>query len=129
MQVQDKSASISGRGAALRSTRTLDAASPTLVVSLAVSGTGSMPTPIHSPGDISPGELYEDCSFHPCLCLRVDGDEISGVSLVDGSYPRACDIGACGVRKLTLEEAQTWKLSGPQDLDDESKVSDSNRWW
>src|SRR5258705_8775655 len=118
-----------GSDAALRSTRTLDAARAASAVSQPIAGTSLMPTPIHGPGDISPGEIYEDCAFHPCLCLHVSGDEISGVSLVDGSCPRSCDIGACGVRKLTLEEAQTWKLSGPQDLDSESKVSENNRWW
>lgn len=46
-----------------------------------------------------PGDYYEDCAYHPCLCIAVDGQGgISGISLVDGSSPRCCDIAQCGVR-------------------------------
>lgn len=60
----------------------------------------------------APGELYEDCSYHPCLCVGVDYEEgedgIWGISLIDGSYPRCCSIFHCGVRKLSVEEA--WEI-------------------
>jgi hypothetical protein len=78
-----------------------------------------------------PGDFYEDCSFHPCLCIEVDDQGgISGISLIDGSYPRSCDIENCGVRKLTLEEALIWKRKGPQKLDEPwSPLPDKQWWW
>lgn len=84
-----------------------------------------MPTGVKSESDISPGEYYEDCSYHPCLCIRVYEDEVSGVSLVDGSYPRSCSIVGCGIRKLTFDEALQWKFYGPSDLEVEAE----RRWW
>jgi hypothetical protein len=84
-----------------------------------------MPTPITSSADIAPGDFYEDCAYHPCLCLRVLDDEVSGVSLVDESYPRSCGIGFCGVRKLTFEEAMHQKFYGPMDVE----VEEQHRWW
>lgn len=30
------------------------------------------------PGDIRPGDIYEDCSFHPVLCTFNDGDPAEG---------------------------------------------------
>ncbi|GAA3274826.1 hypothetical protein GCM10020218_021050 [Dactylosporangium vinaceum] len=56
------------------------------------------------PGEIRPGDVYEDCSFHPVLCTSVDGDEIQGISLIDASMPRACSIGHCAVIKLSIED-------------------------
>ncbi len=53
---------------------------------------------------IGPGDLYEDCGFHPVLCIYRDGDEVGGISLIDGSQPRACSIARCGVRKLTIAD-------------------------
>jgi hypothetical protein len=84
-----------------------------------------MPSSIKSPNDLSVGEIYEDCFHHPCLCVSVDDDEIQGISLVDGSYPRSCSIEHCGPRKLTIEEARRWKLSGPDDVQLEPQF----RWW
>jgi hypothetical protein len=34
---------------------------------------------------IAVGGLYEDCSYHPCLCTYADAENIEGISLVDGS--------------------------------------------
>jgi hypothetical protein len=56
------------------------------------------------PGEIRPGAIYEDCSFHPVLCTLVDGDEIQGISLIDASAPRACSLGHCAVIKLSIED-------------------------
>jgi hypothetical protein len=62
--------------------------------------------------DIHSGDIYEDSALHPCLCIEVDyiNDDIWGVSLVDGSYPRACSLMNSGVRKLRLEDAWKQKL-------------------
>ena len=60
---------------------------------------------------IRPGELYEDCSYHPVLCTHRDGDEVSGISLLDGSQPRVCSIDRCGVRRLTVADAVESKSS------------------
>ncbi|WP_290053506.1 hypothetical protein [Amycolatopsis solani] len=57
-----------------------------------------------TPADIRPGEIYEDCSFHPVLCTYVDDDEIGGISLIDASAPRACSLSGCAVRTLTIED-------------------------
>jgi len=56
-------------------------------------------------GQLQLGEIYEDCDYHPCLCIRVDGYEVFGISLIDGSYPRNCEIGRCGLVKLSIAEA------------------------
>lgn len=86
-----------------------------------------MPTPIHSPADLSPGDYYEDCAFHPCVCMRVDSedDEIQGISLVDGSFPRSCSGRHCGVRKLSFAEALHWRFFGPAD----QTIPSDKRWW
>lgn len=57
--------------------------------------------------DYKAGVIYEDCAYHPCLCINVsiEADEIWGVSLVDGSYPRSCSLWHCGVWKMTLADA------------------------
>jgi hypothetical protein len=56
------------------------------------------------PEDIKPGDIYEDCAFQPILCTYNEGGEISGISLIDGSYPRWCDIGGCGPVKLSIAD-------------------------
>ena len=77
-----------------------------------------------------PGDIYEDCSFHPCLCIEVDDHGgISGISLIDGSFPRSCDIEHCGVKKLTLEEALIWKKKGPQKLAEPWFPLPDKQWW
>ena len=43
--------------------------------------------PDTSPDDIKPGDIYEDCTYHPVLCTWRDGDEVAGISLIDGSRP------------------------------------------
>ena len=92
-------------------------------------GTMVQPMPEHEPDTtpqiIEPGDLYEDCAYHPCLCIAVDGAEITGISLIDGSWPRACDLEMCGVRKLTVAEAWQWKHSGPPDVE----IPSEQRWW
>jgi hypothetical protein len=79
------------------------------------------------PGDIQPGDYYEDCAYHPCLCVGVDGGGTSvwGISLVDGSQPRCCDVPQCGVRRLSLEQAWSWKMHGPPDIELPAEL----RWW
>lgn len=63
---------------------------------------------------IQPGEIYQDCASHPCLCFGVEQEEddiaIWGISLIDGSYPRSCSLNHCGVHKMTLEEAWQRKV-------------------
>ncbi len=78
---------------------------------------------------IIPGDIYEDCAFHPVLCVRVDGDEISGISLVDGSFPRSCSLSHCGVRKLTVQQAWQWRLHGPEDLTSDIELKPEHKWW
>jgi hypothetical protein len=55
---------------------------------------------------IAVGELYEDCSYEPMLCVLADyeADELTGISLVNGRVG-SCSPTHCGVRKLSLREA------------------------
>ena len=89
-----------------------------------------MPTEIYSARDISPGEIYEDVFFHPCVCVEITDFEIWGISLIDGSYPRTTDIQNSLPRKLSIKEAWIWKIKGPQDLDERSiKLEEKYKWW
>jgi hypothetical protein len=62
---------------------------------------------------IKEGDFYMDCSYHPCLCTEVDGDDIFGISLVDGSFPRSCSVKHCAPRKLSFNQARVLRLLGP----------------
>ena len=58
----------------------------------------------------APGDLYEDVFYHPCLCVVVNeaDDEIWGISLIDGSYPRSTSLSLSAPRKMSVDEA--WVL-------------------
>jgi hypothetical protein len=87
-----------------------------------------MPQPVSVQGDIVPGDLFEDCRYHPCLCYDVGnpGNEqaIFGISLVDDSAWQ-CSVIHCGLRKLTPAEAWRWKSEGPADVE----LEPQHRWW
>ena len=53
------------------------------------------------------GGIYEDCAYHPVLCTKVDEEErdLEGISLIDGSMPRACSIDHCGPGLLSIRGA------------------------
>lgn len=53
---------------------------------------------------INIGDIYWDCAYHPVLCTESDGDDVAGISLVDGSQPRSCSIKHCGVQRLTSDQ-------------------------
>jgi hypothetical protein len=80
---------------------------------------------------LRPGDIYEDCSYHPVLCLGADykTDEVWGVSLIDGTYPRSCSLRFCGVRKLTPKQAWEIKACGPLDLEVREQFPTASRWW
>ena len=78
---------------------------------------------------ISPGELYEDCAYHPCLCVGTGEGMVWGISLIDGSQPRSCDLRMCGVRILTPEEAWEIKCHGPSDVEARADYPPEQRWW
>jgi hypothetical protein len=88
----------------------------------------AMPIDVKKPGELRPGDLFEDCRYHPCLCIEAgdsaDPDGVSGISLVDGT-PCGCSIAHCGLRKLTVEEAVQWKYHGPPEVE----FSPGERWW
>jgi hypothetical protein len=87
---------------------------------------------VNKPGDIRPGDFFEDCAYHPCLCTSAGftskrefrKDDVEGISLVDGRIVN-CSIRHCGLRKLTLKEAIAWKLSGPKRIPQEIE----KKWW
>jgi hypothetical protein len=54
--------------------------------------------------EIVPGDIYEDCAYHPVLCTWREGDEVAGISLIDGSHPRSCSLAHCGVVKLDIAD-------------------------
>ena len=72
------------------------------------------------------GDFYEDAFYHPCLCTYVNykDDEISGISLVDGSIPRCASMHHGFVRKLTVEEAIHYRYFGPLD----AKLDSDKDW-
>lgn len=66
------------------------------------------------PGEIRPGDIYEDCSFHPVLCTYIDdGDEIGGISLIDATSPRACSLSGCAVTKLSIADVIAARTDWP----------------
>jgi hypothetical protein len=54
---------------------------------------------------------------------------VEGISLIDGSYPRQCGVPQCLVRKLTFQEAVTWKFSGPPDVPPEIEMTEDQKYW
>ena len=52
------------------------------------------------------GDFYEDCASQPVLCTEVNysDDWIAGISLLTGAID-SCSIEACGVRRLSQDEA------------------------
>jgi hypothetical protein len=63
---------------------------------------------------IGVGDLYEDCSYEPMLCVLsdYDADELVGVSLVNGRVG-SCSPRYCGVRPLSLVEAVEIRATWP----------------
>lgn len=80
---------------------------------------------------IEVGDIYEDCAWHPVLCVAIDydKDDIKGISLIDGTYPRSCSLRHCGVRKLAVEEAWDIRLHGPSDPEARANFGQDSRWW
>jgi hypothetical protein len=60
---------------------------------------------------LAPGDFYEDCRYHPMVCVEIkeDGDELVGISLVTGDVG-SCSLHHCAVVKLTAGEAITRRL-------------------
>ena len=52
-----------------------------------------------------------------------------GISLIDGSQPRSCDLRMCGIRILTLEEAWNIKSHGPAEENIRVEYPAEQRWW
>ena len=75
--------------------------------------------------DFRPGDIYEDCSFHPVLCTYVDEDEIGGISLIDASAPRACSLSGCAVIQLTIEDVIAARRDWPAYVARRKAESDS----
>ena len=56
-------------------------------------------------------------------------DEITGVSMIDGSHPTSCSLRFCGVRKLSVKEVWSIKRFGPTDGAARDRVAADKRWW
>ena len=83
------------------------------------------------PVSIAPGQIYEDCAFHPVLCVEsnVEEDYVRGISLVGGTYPHECSLRHCGVRLLTTEEAWRIRIHGPDGDSAKEAIAEEDRWW
>jgi hypothetical protein len=88
-----------------------------------------MPIPVKNADELQPGDFYEDCAYHPCLCISSGMGMVDGISLVDGSFPSNFGVPQCQVRKLTAEEAITWRLFGPPDIPPELGMTDEQKYW
>jgi len=66
--------------------------------------------------DINPGDIYEDCAFHPVLCTHNDGEVVMGISLIDATSPRTCDLKHCGVVKLSVTDVIAARANWPSYL-------------
>jgi len=55
--------------------------------------------------EIKVGDYIENCKYHPVLVTEVDGDQIGGISLIDGSWPNLCSIINCKITKLSVKDA------------------------
>lgn len=65
------------------------------------------------------GDYYIDCGSIPRVCIYVDKDTISGISLIATPKKRTptgwgnCSVRACGPRKVSQETALRWAVYGP----------------
>jgi hypothetical protein len=69
-----------------------------------------------NPAGIRVGDIYEDCSFHPVLCTEIDDDGavvLSGISLIDGTFPRSCDAQYCAPVRIPVEDVMAIKNDLP----------------
>ena len=86
---------------------------------------------MRDPESILPGDFYEDCAYHPCVCVAssIEDDDLCGISLIDGTQPRSCSLKHCGVRRLTIEQVWEWKTKGPPDVRDDPAFPLEKKWW
>ena len=78
---------------------------------------------------IAPGKIYEDVFYHPCLCVGVESEMAWGISLIDGSYPRSCELQLSGIRELSVAEAWQIRNHGPLDAAVRASIPAERRWW
>jgi hypothetical protein len=89
-----------------------------------------LPKPLRAEtGPVEPGKIYLDREFHPCLCVDTSKFHLWGVSLVDGSMPRACDLRDGSVRALSAAEAYLIRTAGPKAAGIQVDIPVDMRWW
>jgi hypothetical protein len=75
-----------------------------------------MPQPVNKPGELVPGDLFEDCRYHPCLCTEgnssKDVDGVLGISLVNGT-PSGCSIFALRASKVNHRGGRALEVPWP----------------
>ncbi len=68
--------------------------------------------------ELLPGDLYMDCDYHPVICTESDQDDVSGISLLDGSVPHSCSLEHCNVKRIAIHDAinlrKVWDLALPR---------------
>ena len=73
------------------------------------------------------GDLFEGCNYHPHYCTEVDGDDIYGISLLDGSYYSG-SLKHCGIIKLTLEQVLHCREVGIEKYVKEREKEEEEEW-
>ena len=68
---------------------------------------------VTGPPDIQPGDIYEDCAYHPVLCTHRDDDYIEGISLLDATAPHGCSLTHCGVVALSIVDVIAARTDWP----------------
>jgi uncharacterized Zn-finger protein len=66
------------------------------------------------PIKIEVGDYYIDYKCHPNLCLEIDGENIEGVSLINGCVGN-CSLIHCEIEKVSFYEATEIKKNGPSE--------------
>lgn len=75
--------------------------------------------------NLKPGDLYEDCTYHPCKCTSINLEPvipyIKGISLITGiEQPHEASLNHCGVIPLTQEQVdrklEAYKKGGIEEL-------------
>lgn len=82
-------------------------------------------------GVVRVGDFYEDCRYHPMLCVWRDGDDLTGVSLVTGKIG-CCSASHCGIQKLDKYDAIYLRVCGPLKawpIEEKCPWPEDQQWW
>lgn len=77
------------------------------------------------------GDMYMDCSYHPCIAAyaSLKNDSFEGISIIDGSGPRSCSFRHCGITKITIEKAMFVRNNWEEFISPTKEFMVKNGWW